>query len=91
VTTESIVRRSSTTRQRRVGDTETAQRSCNGCLFDDDITLDQMQSDAKRVSVPRECRIRRREFGAFSGKRTWMIFYGARRPKRPQWINEGSD
>jgi len=71
-------------------DTETAQRYLQRCLFDDDITLDQMQSDATLSAYLDECRDTAAGVWRFR-QRTWMIFYGDSASEAPQWINEGSD
>lgn len=72
-----------------LADTETVQRYLQRCLFDDDLTLDQMMADEKLRSYLDGCADSSTGQWHFR-QRTWMIFYGDLASNAPQWIRNDS-
>ena len=70
-------------------DTDTVQLYLQRCLFDDDITLDQMLADAKLKKYLNGCMDPSAGQWRFR-QRTWMIFFGQLATNAPQWINSPS-
>lgn len=70
-----------------LSDTETAERYLQRCLFDDDLTLDQMMSDEHLGSYLDRCVDKQQGVWRFR-QRTWLMFYGKHAPKAAKWIVE---
>ncbi len=68
-------------------DTETAERYLQRCLFDDDLTLDQMMADEHLGPYLEGCRDEAQQVWRFR-QRTWMMFYGELAPTASDWISE---
>lgn len=72
-----------------LADTDTVQRYLQRCLFDDEITLDQMLADATLRPYLDGCMDSKAGIWRFR-QRTWMIFYGDLASNAPQWIRDAS-
>lgn len=66
-------------------DTETAERYLQRCLFDDDLSLDQMMKDQHLGPYLRGCMDRTNNVWRFH-QRTWMMFYGELAAKASKWV-----
>lgn len=73
-----------------LADTETAERYLQRCLFDDDLTLDEMMADEHLGPYLRDCIDEGNNVWRFR-QRTWMMFYGEQASNASDWICDSSD
>lgn len=66
-------------------DAETAERYLQRCLFDDELTLDQMMKDEHLGPYLRGCMDEPNGVWRFH-QRTWMMFYGGQAASASQWV-----
>ncbi len=71
-------------------DKETAERYLQRCLFDDDLTLDQMLADEHLAPYLRDCMDEPNGVWRFH-QRTWMMFYGEQASRASDWIHDVAD
>ena len=69
---------------------ETAERYLQRCLFDDDLTLDQMMDDEHLGPYLRGCMDEPNGVWRFH-QRTWMMFYGEQASRASHWIHDVAD
>ncbi len=73
-----------------LNDKETAERYLQRCLFDDDLTLDQMMDGEHLRPYLRGCMDEPNGVWRFH-QRTWMMFYGEQAAHASQWIHDVPD
>jgi len=73
-----------------LNDKETAERYLQRCLFDDDLTLDQMMDDEHLRPYLRGCMDEPNGVWRFH-QRTWMMFYGEQAAHASQWTHDVPD
>lgn len=71
-------------------DKETAERYLQRCLFDDELTLDQMMDDKHLQPYLQSCIDEPNHVWRFH-QRTWMIFYGEQASQASGWICDSPD